>query len=212
MDDDVKDKLEDLEKQLTIVNENINSRLDFVKWYVSGVAGIVGLLFAGVSVVFTINYNADRSAFNTQIGRGMDELKEFRETTKDYIKDKLGVSGEAKIEFFGRNKLFLDNQAITPDISTFKSSPSQPFWLVNIPFFIKNSGNALSGPLYFKMYFSTPFVTRNPSSDEPKYEYEHLWNPDRIGSSKGGLDRRASLKRCDGSVCFYHAAVAHGLF
>jgi hypothetical protein len=93
MDEDVKDKFEGLAKQLTIVNENINSRLDLLKWYVSGIVSIVGIVFAAASVVFTINYNTDRSAFNTQIGRGMEELREFRQTTNEYIKEKLCTSG-----------------------------------------------------------------------------------------------------------------------
>jgi len=175
MDEDVKDKFEGLAKQLTIVNENLNSRLDLVKWYVSGIVGIVGIVFAAASVVFTINYNTDRSAFNTQIGRGMDDLREFRQTTNEYIKEKLGTSADAKIELYGSNKVLLDDQTVTPPIFNWGNS-----WQVKIDFIIKNVGNATSGPLYFKIYLSAPFNTGFPSSDEPKFEYEYSVNPSDI--------------------------------
>jgi hypothetical protein len=179
MEEEVKAKLDILEKQIDTVHENLKSSIDVVKWYVSGVVGVVAIIFAALGVVFTINYNTDRGTFNAQIGRGLDELKKFQDDTKEYIKEKIGTSEDAKIELRSAlNKLPLDDQEIILYITTETDASNQPFWRNRIGFIIKNTGNAQSGPLYFKIYM--PLNTGDKSADEEKYGYEYSINPDEI--------------------------------
>ena len=86
MDEEVQKKFELLDQQINRSVENINSRFDIIKWYVAGIVGTVVLIFVASGVIFSINYNTDRSTFNTQINRGLDELKQFQDNIKEYIK------------------------------------------------------------------------------------------------------------------------------
>ena len=175
MDNEVKEKFELIEQHLNKSIENINSRLDLIKWYVGGIVGMVAVVYAAASVIFSINYNTDRNTFNTHIQTGLDELKRFQDNIKEQIKLTIGTPEDSRIELYTIDALPLMDQKIvlTPLVDNGTV-------VLRIGFIIKNMGNAQSGPLYFKVYFQDPFDTGSKSADEPKFKFEYHINPEDI--------------------------------
>jgi hypothetical protein len=177
MDEEVQKKFELLDQQINRSVENINSRFDIIKWYVAGIVGMVVLIFVASGVIFAINYNTDRSTFNTQINRGLDELRQFQDNIKEYIKLTIGTPEDSKIELYSHsnNDLLLKDQKTVLTVTV-----EDNIVTLNVGFIIKNLGNAQSGLLYFKVYLPEPFNTKSKSADEPMFKYEYHINPEEI--------------------------------
>jgi hypothetical protein len=99
MDDDIKFRLAELERKLADETDNRKWRFETVKWLI----GSLTVLFSAVALVFNFNYNTERSAFTSQFEREMKDAKEWREETKQYIKEQIGKTEDVKLELYGVN-------------------------------------------------------------------------------------------------------------
>ncbi|MFZ5447144.1 MAG: hypothetical protein ACOZFS_00700 [Thermodesulfobacteriota bacterium] len=165
MEDEIKVRFEELDKRLA----SAEKRFDDIKWYFGGVTGVFMIVFSLLTIILSWNYKGER-----------DSLREFQ---KD-IKTELGkVESPPEIELLGTNGSALANQEM--EVTFGRELSVRSSWdpegkeqkgniIIFINFFLRNAGNASSGPLNLKLYTNEPIKFKDPtkSTDEPKFQYE----------------------------------------
>jgi hypothetical protein len=173
MDEETKQRIEELEKKISDITTNENTRFDYVKWYIGGITIVLSIL----ALVFGFNYNADKTSFNETINRGLGDLKKSEDANREYIKEKLGTIEDIKIELLGITGIDLIGQDLP---LTFRYVKGE--CVMNFRYIVESVSDAPSGLLSYKLYTTEPLVPTDTaqSADEPKYKYEHVYNPEDL--------------------------------
>jgi len=162
MDDDVKARLEGLDEKVSAVDKRIGD----VRWGVNLAFGLIGFVVALALVLGTLNLKAEK-----------DGLQEFRKEVKTEI-----GRGEASpdVELIGANRRPLADQTVVGKLAKDEAGNS----VLTLPYFIRNSGDGLTGRMYLKLYTRDGIPLVGESADEPNYKYELAINPDQLNPNE----------------------------
>lgn len=173
MDDDGEEKSESTESRLSFINVRLNEivkRFDDVKWYITGLMGMVSVLVAAALLAASWNYNTERT-----------NLEKFEQQIRDEIKQ----SGESKLGLLGPDGSDLSGQTIK--IEDAHRDP-EGIWHVLFSFKIQNYTKVQSGRLWWKYYTNIEIAKGVKSADEAKYEYESTFPDTRWGTLPGMIE------------------------
>jgi hypothetical protein len=181
MDDDTKAKFEDIDRRFSLIDkrfdasdkgvDNTSRRFDDVKWHITLMTSVFTLIFAVLSIISGWNYSSDRAS-----------LENFKKELKEYI----GKSDDSIIELYGLDQVDLAGQEIpvslSEDVCDEHEGKDCRHWFANFDIIVRNSSNAQSGKIYFKIYTIDPLVLgdNRKSSDETRYDHEFYILPDEI--------------------------------
>jgi hypothetical protein len=161
-EDVIKTRFEDLDKRLA----STEKRIDDLKWFIGGITGLFTIVFGIVAVLGNLNFNNEK----TELHRTTTELK-------NEVKAALGAgTGRPAIDLLAPNRMPLENQEIP---ATFSRSSDGNLNL-EIALFVRNSGDAMSGPMYIKIYTSDGLEFAGISTDEPTFKYEFAHFPENL--------------------------------
>jgi hypothetical protein len=155
MDDQIKACFESYDKRL----EATEKRFDDVKWYIGGATGVFTLIFSVLTVIGSLNFNAEK-----------EDLGRF-ETN---IRTDLGTFQEAPVvHLLGADLRDLSNQDVEGKMDGATN--------LVLSFVVSNVGNSWSGQMFVKFY-STELNLGDSTSDElqSKYTYEDIVTPDHL--------------------------------
>jgi hypothetical protein len=161
MDDDVKSRFDEVERR----HASLEKRIDDVKWYVTGVATVFGVIFGLVSLVMNWRFEDEKTT-----------LRQFQ----TQIREDIG-KGEPppRLELLALNRALLSGQDIKVDVV-----PGDKFARINFSHFISNKGDGATGPLWVKLYTNDPLRMSNASVDEAKFKYDGFISPGGLAPSE----------------------------
>ena len=163
MDDETKTRFEDLDKRLV----STEKRIDDIKWFIGGTTGLFTIVFGLLTLSANFNFNTERSGIH--------------EDVRDFKAQLLGqVEKSPQIDLLAEDGQPLVNHEVN---ATFKEDENKRLQLL-IQFTFKNSGEALSGPMYIKIYTNDPVQFANKSTDESKFQYEASLSPESLHPSQ----------------------------
>jgi hypothetical protein len=166
MDDDIKFKLEDIDRQIAAVSTRFDDqgkRFDDVKTLLGGMTAIFAVIFSVITVVASWNFNTERA-----------ELRAFEE---DIRRQTLGI-GDADMTLYGQKNSLLSGQTIPATLANAANNVRGPG--LEFLFGVHNSSTVASGPLYVKLYTKADLPLAFPNADEPIYQYEYTIGPESL--------------------------------
>jgi hypothetical protein len=166
MDDDIKFKFEDIDRQIAAVSTRFDDqgkRFDDVKTLLGGMTAIFAVIFSVITVVASWNFNTERADLHT-----------FEE---DIRRQTLGI-GDADMTLYGQKNSLLSGQTIPATLANAANNVGGPG--LESLFGIHNSSTVASGPLYVKFYTKSDLPLAFPNADEPIYQYEYTVGPENI--------------------------------
>jgi hypothetical protein len=159
MEDDVKTRFDDVDKRLA----GTEKRIDDVKWFIGGYTGVFTIIFGLLSLMGNYNFNTEKTLIH--------------EDLQDFKTELLGQAQKVpQIDLFADDGLPLVNHEVNVAFRKDEKNALQ-LWVQLI---FKNSGEALSGPMYIKIYTTDPIQMSNKSTDEPKFQYEAYFSPENL--------------------------------
>jgi hypothetical protein len=186
LDDDVKARFEEFGKVIETRFDELDKRLasnekrlDDLKWFVGGITGVFALLVGTVTVTANLNFNNEKANIR-------EDSREIRADIHDDWRDfKAQILGQVvkppQIEICADDGTPLENHDVEADIHKERNSSRLQ---LNLLFIFRNSGESMSGPLYIKIYASDPIQLFTKSSDEPKFQFEAIHDPEGLHPSQ----------------------------
>lgn len=158
MEEEIKVRFDELEKRFGTTEK----RIDDIKWYIGGFAGLFAIVFSALTITMSWNYSNERTS-----------LREFQRD----LKAELGkIESLPELEILGVDGASLDNQEISAEFKT--SGDGSVYFVLNC--IIRNKGSAASGLMYEKFYASDPIRLPFRSTDESKFKYETYISPKQL--------------------------------
>lgn len=161
MDEDVKSRFEEVERRYA----SLEKRIDDVKWYVTGVATVFGIVFGLVSLIMNWRFE--------------DEKTTLRQFQTDIKQDIGKAESPPELELRALNNALLAGQEIKAHVVL-----ADKLARIEFSHFISNKGNGSTGALWVKLYTNDPLRMANSSVDEPKFKYDGFISPRGLAPSE----------------------------
>jgi hypothetical protein len=157
MDEDVKNKLEELERRLKLYED----RLSDFRWYITGFAALLGVIFSVISLGLNWNFSNERAS--------------VRDLMNDVKKEMGNIGSAPNLIMLAPNRQPIEGQEIPATAEIIDNVPTVYFDAI-----FQNTGEMSSGNLAAKFYTNDPLPIDRLSSDESGFKYESSVPEDRF--------------------------------
>lgn len=178
-------KTKDLLEQ---VNKLVDTRIDDVKWLISSSgkwSAILGSAAVAISAVFSLlfsllyyfNFDRERADIRDYRRQLTADFRDWRQQLTDEVRVKLGTYYQPPVlEVLTAGGDPLEGQEIEASLG---GKDKDGRFMLLYTYVIRNTGGSITGPIWVKTYSpeSIVFASRNPSTDDSKFRYEALTQP-----------------------------------
>jgi len=147
--------------------KRVETRIEDLKWAVGLFAGVLALLFAGLSVMVGINLSSEKTS-----------LRDFKDELRAEVREYLGKSSKPNLALMTADGLELHGATVDAWLAPNEKGPQIHFRWV-----IKNVGKGRSGPIFARFY-STNVPFPDPDVEKTGYKFSTFIEPEKFSPSE----------------------------